>query len=719
MPPQYLTQPEKSDSVLALYGDAIEEIPEAAVELAKEAWNHKAETAIHAAKTIGISYLTGTALGYVLPSKGPAGWIAAGIFTVPMVVGGVKKLIDAKTEAEKEGADRERIAHNLARDVVSGGADLALNFAGGMAGAHTGHRLATGTGRIGSFGQSAQRRVIDAENRLLLTIKNSSFGQKAAEPHINPKLPTGKIQTVESEAGLGSVGVVPEKSALRPEDLSWHKRPIARVMRRIDQYEAVNQPLSRRLGNTDEYTLVEGSLHIHTKYSDGMGTVKELAAKAEAGGQKVIGFTDHNHRASRDGVKPGDPRIPEHDGTPNIADEPKWYAEQFAEAAEINKKGNIVVLVGTEMGTIGKPGTGGHHGGKNHFLMYEMPQFFEAVRRPRTLFETLSNPFRRMLGMKEIPEIKPPEVIKYNDGDMKGMITHIKTNNLKDTTGQDPIFTMAHPRWAQDHAPGLPKGTAGGDYGRYSYKTKSEWVEETDRYFRMIEVIKGQALNPKPVPEVGTRDIDLLSFRGYLNEGFHVSPVVGRDAHYGNPLGNPAETGILVKSLDKPGVLEAMRQRRTMASTNMEKLKGTAIANDRFQMGSILDQASVPNLRLKTRLESEVTPDAEYTFKLWGDRKIGDRTMAEVMQETTVSGKDLVRQGKEFSFEEVQHTLGNKGAYFVEVVRKDPLSGHNDHMYLSPFWIEPLSGGGKHGFFTPWVVSTTTNWFLSPSAPAG
>lgn len=684
-------------STLELYAEALSEVPAATADLAGEAWKNPGHTAKHAMTTVGLSAVMGSALGYILPAKGPAALIAGAAMTVPLVYGGIKKLVAAADAANEPGSDHKYIARQLARDTVSGAAEITLSFAGGIAGAEGGYALAASRGRMGSFSQTAQRGIMSAENQMLSAVKNSALIGRMGKPRINPKLPTGKIQTAETAEA--TTGLVTEKTVPLLEQLPWYRRDIERLTRRADDFDAGQSPIARRLGTSDEYTLVEGSLHIHTKYSDGIGTVKTLGQKAKDGGQQVILFSDHNHLAARGGIKPGDPRIPEQDGIPNIAEAPKWYSEQFAQAADLTEAGKFVALVGTEMGTIGRTGTGGHHGGKNHFIMIEMPQFFEAVRRPRTLFETLSNPFRRMFGMKEIPEVKPPEVIKYNDGDMRGLLTHIRSNGLKDTTGNDPIFIMAHPRWAQDHAPGLPKGTKGADYGRYSYRTKKEWIAETDQHFRMIEVIKGQAMNPNPVPEVGMKDIDLLSFRGYLNEGFHVSPTVGRDAHFGNPLGNPAETGILVSRVDKSGVMEAMRQRRTMATTSMDRLKGSVEANDRYQMGSIIDQAISPDLKLTTRIDSKIAPDAQYTFKLWGDTKVGDRTLADVVQQTTMTGDDLISAGSRFSFDKVRQTIGDKGAYFVEVVRKDPVSGHNDHMYLAPFWIEPISGGGRHSLW--------------------
>ncbi len=103
---------------------------------------------------------------------------------------------------------------------------------------------------------------------------------------------------------------------------------------------------------------------------------------------------------------------------------------------------------------------------------------------------------------------------------------------------------------------------------------------------------------------------------------------------------------------------------------------------------------------MTTKLGGKVEPEAEYALKLWGDQKIGDRTMAEVMQEVKVSGAELNKTGNEFTFDKISHPVGNRGgAYFVEVTRKDPVTSHIDHMFMAPFWVEPLSGGAKHSIF--------------------
>ncbi len=146
-------------------------------------------------------------------------------------------------------------------------------------------------------------------------------------------------------------------------------------------------------------------------------------------------------------------------------------------------------------------------------------------------------------------------------------------------------------------------------------------MKQAGKHFTGIEVIKGGALRREPIEEVGSKDIDFTSFKAFINEGFHVSPTVGRDAHFGNPVGVPAETGIWVTALDKAGTMDGLRSRRTFATTNMERLNGRVVANDRYQMGSIFDQAVTNELSLTTKLGGKIEPDAEYSLKLSGRSK--------------------------------------------------------------------------------------------------
>ncbi len=715
MPEPQLAQAqlEKPVSAMDVYGKAVQELPSATSELAQQAWEHPLKSFAHGARTFATSAAVGTAMGYFLPAKGPASWAVGAILTVPMLYSGYKHLTGAAEAAQEPGADVDAIAHTLARHTVSGTADLAINLAGGIAGTEAGYAMKEAPGSISRLGQSTQRSIVETENKFLSGTLNNKFVRGITEGRPNPKLPTGKITTLEGGevAGLSRF----DSPTVLPEHTSWFKRPFTSILQRVREYDnrdVMNNGLTSRIANVeDDYILAQGSFHLHTKQSDGMGTVTSLSGKAKEQGQNVILVSDHNHLAARDGVKPGDPRLPEQDG-PIIAQAPEWYAEQYAEAAKATVNGQHVVLIGTEMGTIGKVGNP-HSGGKNHYIQVEMPQFFEAVRKPKTLFDRAVSPFRRALGMKEQQEFVMPDVIKYNDGDMNAYLTYIEKHNLKDTTGNDPILIAAHPRYAEDHSPNLPSGSRGADYGRYSFPTKEEWVRRAGKYFHGIEVIKGGAMRQTPVDEIGANAIDLTSFKGFINDGFHMSPTVGRDAHFGDPGMIPAETGIWTTAIDKPSLLEAMRSRRTFATTHMERLNGRVVANDRYQMGQIFDQTVTNELSLTAKLGGQIEPNAQYTLKLWGDQKIGDRTMAEVMQEVKLSGEELAGKGNQFTFDKVTHQIGEKGsAYFVEVTRKDPTTSHVDHLFTSPFWIEPLSGGAKHSLYMRFLAGQAPTMFF-------
>lgn len=717
MPDPAEAQAKSADSVSAMdvYGKAVMELPSATSEMAKEAWERPSTSLAHAGKTFAMSAGIGSAMGYFLPAKGPAAWAVGAVLTVPLLYQGYKSLTNAADEAQKPGADVDAVAHTLARHTVGGTTDLILNLAGGIAGTETGYAMKESPKAISRLGQNTQKSIVETENKFLSGIINNKYVRGVTEGGHNPNLPIGKINTLEGANTVAGISRFDTPTIL-PEHTSWFKRPFSSILQRVREYD--NRDVIPGKGMTagiakveDDYVLAQGSLHLHTKQSDGMGTVTSISAKAKEQGQNVVLITDHNHLAARDGVKPGDPRIPEQDG-PILAEAPQWYREQFKEAARATVEGEHVVLIGTEMGTIGKVGNP-KSGGKNHYLMVEMPTFFEAIRRPRTLWEQATMPVRRALGLKEPPQVITPDVIKYPDGNMKGVIDYIETNGLKDSTGKDPIFIAAHPRWAEDHSPNLPSGTKGADYGRFSFKTKEEWVRRAGKYFSGIEVIKGGAMRRTPVEEIGAKDADMTSLRGFINDGFHMSPTVGRDAHFGDPGLVPAETGIWVSSIDKAGVLEGLRSRRTFATTHMDRLNGKVVANDRYQMGQIVDQAVTNELSLTTKIGGKIEPEANYTLKLWGDQKIGDRTLAEVMQEVKLTGEELSSRGNQFTFDKVTHNIGKKGgAYFVEVTRKDPITSHVDHMYMAPFWIEPLSGGGRHSLYMRFLAGQAPTMFF-------
>jgi hypothetical protein len=329
-----------------------------------------------------------------------------------------------------------------------------------------------------------------------------------------------------------------------------------------------------------------------------------------------------------------------------------------------------------------------HIGGVNHIGLLEVPTFFETIRQPA---KGVVASLMRAVKVEPAPVVKAPDVVKINDGDYRALVDHL--DQLKATDGGSPIIELNHPRRAADLNPSTPEAMQGRDYGQKSFKNHQEWLDRfATPYVRQIELIKGGALNPNPVDTIPVGMIDPKSFAGYINDGVHASPSFGRDFHFGDPVGNPGATGIYAKALDKPSILDALRQRRTIATTSSAKLSGVLTGNDDIVMGSIMDHSVTPSLALKMRIDGVVDPAAKYSVKLWGDTNIGSGDLAKIVQEKDVLGSDLLAANQTVAFDTVNGTTGKNSAYYVEVNRVDPTSGNTDRMWTAPIWLENLAG---------------------------
>lgn len=716
-------------STLELCGETVKHLPDASVAFAKELYDKPVEAAVHIGTTLATSAAMGVALGYVLPGRGPAAMAIGAAFTMPVLIHGYNRVQEAHQEIGR-GATVEQASNKLAREAVSGAFDLGLNLVGGVGGTELGARLARQESIIGSLGQTTQRLILKGENETLLQLAKwkGSFKSDLSET-AKPKI---ELFPKAEKAPASDTGAI--QSVFKTSSMA----------RRVEQYSFANGNLERSLDGSSGMQMYFGSLHGHSRYSDGMGLPKDLYAKAAAEGQHVTTITDHNHAASRGGIGPGDARAKDQTGTPINTENPIEYSQTFADAAATTVDGKHVSLVGTEMGTIGKVGSehkhshgmvnaesvekgahagekfdlhearlesneANHLGGVNHINLFEVPTFFEAVREPKTGLRSF---IMRAVGKEPEVVVKPPDVIKYNDGDYRAMVDHL--DKIKDTTGNTPIIQLNHPRYLADENPTTPAWKRGRDYGQKSFKNQQEWLDRfADKYVRQIELIKGGALNPSPIDKVPTGDLDPTSFAGYIDKKVHASPTFGRDFHFGEPVGNPGATGFYAKGLDKPSILEAMRERRTIATTSSKNLSGLLTANDRFLMGSIVDQSAVPSLSLKMRIDGNIDPAANYAVKLWGDTKVGDGKLAEVLQQRDISGADLLNQSQTVAFDAITGKVGQNSAYYVEVQRKDPHTANLDRMWTAPIWLEQLAGG--HSLFTRWMTGSGSQLLPVPN----
>lgn len=755
----------KADSE-GLFIKTMKNMPEAKDEFLAEAWQNKADTAKRVGLTLGASAVAGKLFSMMIPARGPAAMMAGVIFTIPLVTREYWRWQGAYKQAETPGADLDAIAKGLAKGTVQSTTDLGLGFVGGTIGAGVGRNIATSETALGRFSQSAQRKVLAAENQTLVGLRNL--------PDLLTTKPAGQSSM--------TLGLTPETTAATS---AWFARPNSLMATRIAQLAPDGTQPPQRFK-------VTGSAHGHSNLSDGTGSTRKNLQDARDAGHDFYAITDHNHLAARDGIKSGDPRHGDQVDIPILASNPKAYKEQFRDATAVSKDGEFVGLIGLEMGTIGKVGAGqkqnlgaqfmrdvdgnmttqmritqpdgrieshvykldpeqsaaveraqvsgngryaqkassvddgitapaedgiisardqlnepaltpeqqaiagatardkSHQGGVNHINLYDVPTFFEAVRQPRkqTFAEILANPFRRVLGRKS-DELVAPDVVKYNDGDYKAMVAHLDT--MTDTTGGRPVIQLNHPRFKADWDSDLPVSVRGRDYGIKSFDNIQQWRDQFGKYATQIEIITGQAMNPKPTDVMRTTDLGPVNLAGYVDKGLHVSPTFGRDDHFNLPGGRPAGTNLYVTELTKKGVLDAMRERRTVATTSTEKLGGHLTVNDRHFMGDILDQSAVPDLNFKMQIDGVVLPEAKYRVSLYGDRKVGDGRLAKPVQVRELTGQDILDTNGTVAFDKVEHVLGNKSAHYVEVQRTDPVTANVDYLWTAPIWVEPVA----------------------------
>jgi hypothetical protein len=424
-----------------------------------------------------------------------------------------------------------------------------------------------------------------------------------------------------------------------------------------------------------------GSLHGHSVYSDGMCKPKELYQSAKDQKLDFVAVTDHSHKSARRGVKPDNPRFEEEKKHPLLVDAPEAYAETIHVAKQATQDGKFVGIVGVELGTIGKPGAK-EMAGVNHINILEVDALIQSIKG-REKKTDVDLP-------KELQAFEKPEVIKVRDGDYKALVDRL--DKIKDMTGGRPVIQLNHPRFREDEHEKHPPERRGRDYGQKSFSSQEEWVQRFGKYASQLEILSGEALKQKPSGEFKSHAIHATDFAGYLDKGLHLSPTFGRDSHYCDADGVNAATGVLAEKLDKKSIMDALRERRTIATMNSDALAGYMVMNGRHVMGSIVDEKDAPDVHVSVTINSAIQPDAKYTAILWADTKVGDGQLAEKVQTVNITGKDLMSRGSQVKFHGVDHTAGNKSVFYVEVQRKNEGSSKAVRMWTAPVWVEPNVG---------------------------
>jgi hypothetical protein len=823
---------------------AVREVPNAALAFAQDAWNHPGQFALNTGKTALESAAIGIAMGALIPSRGLAAGIATFAFTAPIVYSTLSRIGEAYHAGNAPGANTQALSESLAHDLVHEGWDFAIGSAGGIAGAHIGHGLATNETILGynnpvmPYAQAGQRMLLRGENLALLGLSRGSdaiAGLASLRGGVSevPPVPSSNPAGVRPAAGIEIASPTPivntnlDAPTVTPSTTGTGLPGPSGFARSWFMDANMRNRVAQVTAQPQDYTLRMGSLHGHSHYSDGMGSPSEIFGKAKADGMDFYAITDHNHLAARQGVAPSDPRAADQANVPILASMPAEYASTMADAAAATEPGKFVGIVGVEMGTIGHVGGGGHggghggngssietggpvvdpttaegetfhtsrntilgdpHAGHNHGTLpdsfatmqvpadlpaptvvrritepdgriiehrHTLPQaaaaqayreqaFLNAQRslaaahevgptdttttataplnpQQQAIADAIARDNSHLSGINHVNVFEYPELIiadragdtapkaagaiHYNDGDFNGLLQQLGTN--PDTTGGLPVWQFNHPRFLADNNANLPANLRGRDYGAKSFPSQAAWVRAMDPYVHQVEVITGEALNPDPVTVMKPQDLGPVNMAGYIDRGFHVSPTFGRDDHFALPGGRPAGTGILASSLDKPSLLNGLRNRQTIATTSTELLQGYMTANESFPMGSILDQNAVNDLNIRMHMVGQIDPAAQYTMNLWADPKIGDGKLATMIQTRSLLGRDLINNQGMFDFDQVHHTIGNRSAWYVEVQRVDPTTSNNDYMWTAPVWVEPLSGT-SHSLLTRALIGAGT-----------
>ncbi len=209
---------------------------------------------------------------------------------------------------------------------------------------------------------------------------------------------------------------------------------------------------------------------------------------------------------------------------------------------------------------------------------------------------------------------------------------------------------------------------------------------------RLIEMIspKGATENPTTTfrkvhertdPNAIAEDVREYVF--YLNMGFKLGPTANQDNHHMNwGSATASRTGILAKTLDEDGLLEAFENRRTFATEDVNA--GAVFAIEDHFMGDELETTSdnvILSIGYKDLDSAEKTASARvWTYHEKDNPNFGYRSAQEEWAQiypataTVDSGSVTLMR--------ISNLKKGKQFVFVELTQKD-----NDKIFTAPIWI--------------------------------
>lgn len=386
-----------------------------------------------------------------------------------------------------------------------------------------------------------------------------------------------------------------------------------------------------------ELRVFYGSLHAHTKYSDGSGTPADAFRQARDQGRlNFLAVTEHNHHKAEMGIANGDPRK---DGI-MIAVTNSLYngsssTSLLSAAGSFTQDDRFVAIYGQEFSTISSG---------NHVNIFEVRS-----------------------------------VIDVANGDFGTLYDEWLPQN-PDTLGEPPLIQFNHPNFRADiEHESTSASQRFNDYGLDDYgRDFEELIKHAGRFVSLIEIVSGPALKSGAGLPITSGNRHEKDYWFYLNKGFHVAPTANQDNHFFTwGTITKARTAVLAAKLTKQDILHALKERRVYA-TEDENLQIRFRINSN-ELGSIIRTNAPQNLTIEVDISDPDEPSAEYTIELYRG-EIGGEMIEEPMEEAVLEGNGSV------SFSGQRYESGRM-FYFIKILQVG--SGGENFAWTAPVWIEP------------------------------
>jgi len=230
-----------------------------------------------------------------------------------------------------------------------------------------------------------------------------------------------------------------------------------------------------------------------------------------------------------------------------------------------------------------------------------------------------------------------------------------------------------------NHPKGGLTASRGKEYGIDDYNfSYPAMVAASDRYIKLIEVVKGSAFSTETnfLHINGDTEDDYFF---YLNKGFHLAPSAGGDDHkrtWGRSM--KGRMGVWATELTRAGIEEAIMNMHVYASED-ENLEVQFSVNDQI-MGSSLAVDGTTALQLKVTFKDQDESNAQHRVQLYYDNQVGGDTVKAIENELFEPGMS------EATF---NHSSAPGGYYLAKVTQLTPANGgmHADDVWTAPVWI--------------------------------